>query len=405
MRKLGVMFLLLLISLWLSGCSNRVELNELGIITATGVDGKSGAWIVTYQIIIPSAMASGTGGGGGGSQSAVHTFSTEAKTIREAIDISNLENPRRLYFAHNNVLLIGKKSADQGINEIIDIYLRNFETRETVKVLVADGEARELLKQLTPPEKVPGVALAKILAKDNQLGSFFPLITVYEIAQRISSDSEAAGIPEVAKVGSGDGKLDTIEVFQKTSAKVKLKLSGLSVIKGSKRIATLKQKESQGVSWLNNQMNSSTLSFTDPVKNNEEKRYTAFQVRKATVKATPIKGPLHYTLKVDVKVKGEIVESETKINITKSKGINQMQQLINKEIEAQILNSWQTIQSLKVDLAGVANKIHRKYPKDWHKIKDTWPEELARMDIKINVETVISRPGLFQNSFKKQIGK
>ncbi|WP_410512221.1 Ger(x)C family spore germination protein [Paenibacillus sp. BR2-3] len=405
MRRLGVISVLLLIGLWLSGCGNQTELNELGIISATGVDGTEGNWTVTYQIIIPSAMSSGAGGsgGGGGSQSAVHTFSTEGKTIREAIDVSNLENPRKLYFAHNNVLLIGKETANAGINEIVDSYLRNFDSRETVKVMVADQEARDLLKQLVPPERLPGVALAKILKKDSQMGSFFPTITMYEIAQRISSETGAVGIPEVSMVGSGDEKLDSIEVFQKTSSKVKLKLSGLSVFKGSKRIATLNRMESQGISWLDNKMNSSTLSFEDPNTKDGVKSFTAFQVHIAKVKTTPVKGPLHYTLNVKVRVNGEIVESASQEDISKTEGINKMQQLVNKQIEAQIQDSWKTIQKLNVDLLGIANKVHRKYPKDWNKIKGSWSDELARMDIKIDVQTIISRPGLFQKSFTKQV--
>jgi spore germination protein KC len=32
---------------------------------------------------------------------------------------------------------------EQGIEEIIDIYLRNLDSRETVKVFIANGEARD----------------------------------------------------------------------------------------------------------------------------------------------------------------------------------------------------------------------------------------------------------------------
>ena len=110
---------LLLIALCLTGCGNRTELNELGITTATGYDGQKGNWTITYQVIVPSAMSTGSGvAGGGGSQAAIHTFSTKGSTIREAVAASSLENPRRLYFAHTNVIVIGKGTAEAGIAEI-----------------------------------------------------------------------------------------------------------------------------------------------------------------------------------------------------------------------------------------------------------------------------------------------
>ena len=405
MRRFGIISILLLGSSILTSCGNRTELNELGIVTASGIDGKEGAWSVTYQIIIPSAMSTGTGGsGGGGSQSAVHTFSTEGKTIREAIDITNLENPRKLYFAHNNILLIGKEAADSGIDEIVDNYLRNFESRESVKVVIANEKARDLLKQMVPPEKLPGVALAKILNKDTKVGSFFPSVTMFDIAQGITSEHSCIGVPEISVVGSGSDKLDSIDVFQKTSTKIKLKLTGLSVFKGPKRVGTLKREESQGVSWLTNRMKSSTLSFEEKDPKTGVKSYSAFQVTKAHVKAVPIKGPSHFTLKVTAHVYGELLESTSQVDISKPEGIYHLEQQVDKKVVSQMELGWASMQKLNVDLVGIANMIHRQYPKDWAKIKDSWFQELQRMDMKVEVHSEISRPGLIQKSYTKVLG-
>ncbi len=99
-RQVRVSYVLFIAGLLLTGCVDRTELNELGITTATGIDGHKGDWINTYQIIIPSAMTTGSGGSStGASQSAVHTFSTHGKTLRETVTKSSLEYPRKLYFA------------------------------------------------------------------------------------------------------------------------------------------------------------------------------------------------------------------------------------------------------------------------------------------------------------------
>ena len=403
MYRSCVISVVLVIVLLLTGCGNRTELNGIGITTATGVDGKQGNWTITYQVINPSAMSSSAGGGtGGASQSAVYTFSTHAKTIREAIDITSLENARKLYFAHNDVIIIGKQSAEEGIAEVVDTYLRNSQSRETVKLLIADGEAREYLKMLVPPEKLPGQALSQILKESNQTGSFFPSKSIFEFALEISSDSGAVGIPEISLKGNDGSQLESIDIFKETSSKAKLKLSALSVFKADKRIGKLNQSESLGVSWLNNKVNSTTFSFEDK---DSDMRLSTFWVRNAKVKVTPVKGPLHYSLNVKANVTGELVESNSQEPIDKSEGMNNMQQQVEKVIESQILAGWNAIQKLNIDLIGIANIIHRKHPKDWKNIKESWSEEFANMDINIEVKVVIKRPGLFQKSFSNMLGK
>jgi spore germination protein KC len=398
-----VISVVLVIVLSLTGCGNHTELNGIGITTATGVDGKEGDWTITYQVVNPSAMSSSAGGGAGGaSQSAVHTFSTHANTIREAVDMSNLENARKLYFAHNDLIIIGKRAAEEGIAEVIDIYLRSSESRETVKLLIADGEASEYLKMLVPPGKLPGQSLSQILKESNQTSSFFPSKSIFEFALEISSDSGAVGIPEVSLKGNDSSKLESIDIFKETSSKAKLKLSTLSVFKADKRIGKLNQLESLGVSWLNNKVNSTTFSFEDK---GSDKRLSTFRVRNAKVKVTPVKGPLHYSLNVKANVAGELVESTSQEPIDKSEGINNMQQQVEKVIESQILAGWNSIQKLNIDLIGIANIIHRKHPKDWKNIKESWSEEFADMDINIEVKVVIKRPGLFQKSFSNILGK
>lgn len=394
-RQLRVSYVLFIAGLLLTGCVDRTELNELAITTATGIDGHKGDWINTYQIIIPSAMTTGSGGtSSGASQSAVHTFSTHGKTLRETVTKSSLEYPRKLYFAQNNILVIGKKAAEQGIEEIIDIYLRNLDSRETVKIFIANGEARNFLKKLVPPEKIPGQALEKIIERDSKLASIYPAISMYEFISKISSDS-AAGVPEISLEGSEPEKLDSVDVFKETSAKNKLKLSGLSIFQKDKRVGFLNEKESIGVSWLNNQIKNTTVNYVDGNVT------SAFLIRKAKVKVTPIKNLNHYYLNVDVKATGDLLSASSQREMKDMQSVGQLQMQAAETIKLQIQEGWKALQQKNIDLIGVGNKIHHKYPKDWKKIKETWPEEFANMDIKIGVKMKLARPGLFEKSFNE----
>ncbi|MCE3202299.1 Ger(x)C family spore germination protein [Paenibacillus sonchi] len=400
MHRRWVVAIWLVTGLLLAGCGNRIEMNELGITTATGFDGQQGDWTITYQIIIPPAMASGAGGssGGGGSQAAVHTFSAHGKTIREAVAASSRDNPRKLYFAHTNVLIIGKQAAETGIEEILDTYYRNPDARETVKVLVADGEARDFLNKLIPPEKLPGRALSDILQKNKQLSSYYPSVSVHQLALGISSDSGSAGVPEVSLTGTDSSSLESSSVFQQTSTSSKLKISGLSVFQKAKMVGTLNQNESTGISWLTDQIHLTTISYSS----RDDTDVSAFLVRNAKVKVTPVKEALHYTIKVKAKVVvGEFLETTTHEDLLKTQSVKKLEQQAEQIIRTQILDGWKAVQQLKIDLVGIGNKIHRKSPKDWKRLKESWPEGIADMDMDIDVEVNLKRPGLFQSSFSR----
>jgi spore germination protein KC len=396
MRCLRCILLLPILVILGTGCGNRTELNELGITAATGFDGGTGNWTITYQIINPSALSNSSGASGaGGSQSPVHTFSTQGKTIRAAVAVSNLENPRRLYFAHNNVVLIGKKTAEQGIDEIFDNYYRNPDARETVRVVIVEGEARDFLKKLNPPEKIPGQALSEILQKNTQFVSFYPSITMHELALKITSDSEAAGVPTLALRGEEDVKMNSTDIFNQTSTKGKVKVSGLSVFRKTKMIDVIHQKESLGISWLTNQIDLTTLSTLD-----SQSKQSAILIRKAKVKVSPILNKdNNFTLMVNAKVSGELLATLSKEDITSLYGLDKLQTQAEELIEAQMREGWKYVQRMNIDLIGIADKIHRKYPKEWKKIKKSWPGELANVNLQIHVDVNIKRVGLLQNSF------
>lgn len=122
--------------------------------------------MTSYQIVIPQSISTQAGGGGGGSESPVTVFSTKGKTLLEAIQRISLESSRALFFAHNRVLIISEKVAkEKGISGIMDFYLRDGESRETMVVVLSKGPARDILETLTPQEKIPAHALIEYFSR------------------------------------------------------------------------------------------------------------------------------------------------------------------------------------------------------------------------------------------------
>ncbi|WP_435920986.1 Ger(x)C family spore germination protein [Paenibacillus sp. DYY-L-2] len=400
MRRTGLGCLAaVFICLLTSGCWNRTELDELGITSATGFDRQNGKWVLSYQLIVPSTMGAiqGGGGGGGGSNPNVHTFTSEGHTIREAADFSYVENPRRLYFAHTDVMVIGKEAAEYGLMEILDLYFRNNDARETVLVTLTDGTAKEILRKLIPPEKMPGAALADILSKESKFSSTFPMIKVYQLAQKITSDAGAAGVPVVGFTGKS-GEMENTDDQKKTFSQEEIKLMRLAVIKKDRLAGWIGRDESLGISWLTDKVKGSTISFRCQEK--DSPKQSTFRVTQSKTKLSITKERDHYKAIVNVKVKGQLLEYNCEGDLSKPETIRSIEQSIAEEISGLINNGWAASQRMGADLAGFADMVHRKYPKDWRGIEKDWPELFSQMKLEITISVSVKRPGLLNKSFE-----
>ncbi|SET61478.1 Ger(x)C family spore germination protein [Paenibacillus sp. NFR01] len=387
-------------TLLLNGCGRANELNELSIVTGSGIDGKEGNYTVTYQVSVASANASAAGGASGGSsQSGVHVFSTTGKTIRDTIFMSAVEHPRRLYFAHNNVLIISKETAESGISTVLDSYFRNPESREMVDVMVTDGKARDILTKNIPPEKLPGRAIAEIVDKEQILVSFYPATSVFQLALGITSESQVASVPEIGISGENPKSLETADAMTKTSQDAKVRMTGLVIFKGDRVVGKMNLKESLGLAWLTNRVKGTMLSFPNP-DSSEEPNQSAVRVFKAKVKITPVKESTHYTIKLKAEVRGELAETTTQEDLTDTAGIHKLERSIEKIILEQMQVGWEAAKAMKVDILGIGNRIHERNPKEWNRLKSDWDQELAQMELQAEVKMKVVRTRMFLDSFK-----
>lgn len=398
-RSVNLLLMCAAFCLVLAGCWDRRELNELGITSATGIDWADGKWNVTYQVVVPSGMWSGGGGGGGGgtSQSSIHVFSADGKTIREAANKSNLEIPRQLYFAHTDAVVIGRAAAEHGLSEVVDLYLRSIQARETVMMAVTEGRASDILKLFVPLEKLPGNALNKIITKEELNSGYYPAVRLFDFAQSLYSDSRAIGVPDINLKGKRDAKarneLSTLDSFKQTYNDSKLALTGESVFKDGRRIGRLAFKESFGISWLSGDVKRSALAVPCPSGSNRN-AFSTFRIDKARTKITPRKTKDGFRMLVRADVSGELLESECKLDLTKNEAVRQLGDSIEREIEDIMDTGWSAARRMKADLPGFADKIHRKYPNDWKKLKDQWTEQFPKLEIQPKISVSVIRIGL-----------
>ncbi|HWI53988.1 MAG TPA: Ger(x)C family spore germination protein, partial [Symbiobacteriaceae bacterium] len=118
--------------LLLTGCWSRVEVNDLAIVSLVGIDrtpeGEIELWI---NVVVP-ARAGGAPGAGAPTGQPGNPFimlNARGKTILHAATRLQRQLPRRLFWAHARVILLGERLARDGSLPAVDFLTRHRELR------------------------------------------------------------------------------------------------------------------------------------------------------------------------------------------------------------------------------------------------------------------------------------
>jgi len=392
MSKFKTICLLLIVSLFLSGCWSKRELNELAIVSALGIDKVDDEFDVTVQIVVPGEISSKAPTSG---RSPVITHHAKGKTIFEAIRKMTTLSTRKIYFAHTQVVILGDELAKEGIGEALDLISRDHEFRNDFDVIIAhEATAKDVLNVLTPVEKVPANKIINSLRTSQKAWGSTISINIDELVSTLSSNEKSPLIPAIEI--QGDAALGMSKAnINKVETPVILKYAGLAVFKGDKYVGLLTDKESQSVSFLSDKIQSTIEIIACPKGGT-----IATEITKSKTK---IKGKFEKDapkINVHIEVEQNVGEVECKINLTSHKNIDYVnkktEELIKKRIEKTITTIQQTY---RADIFGFGEELHRADPKKWKKIKNDWPTIFQ--DLPVNVEVHVRTKGLgtMQNSF------
>ncbi|MGM0881610.1 MAG: Ger(x)C family spore germination protein [Bacillota bacterium] len=402
MRRGLILLLTISLSLLVSGCGSQTELNKLGIVSAMAFDlDETNQWIMTFQIIKPQSAQSKSGGGG--SQSPVTVFSSKGKTILEAIQKSDLETSRRLFFSHVSVVIISQRVAKYGVSQLLDSYLRDNQQRETANVLISSGDAKKVLEVLTPLESNPGNAIANLISEHGDGQSSLAPSKVHELISTMTNPSASSILPEIKITGEGKRQA-SLDALKETRSPAVLKLDRVGVFKQDKFAGWLTRKESLGIPWIMNRIKSTTVVFPCQGENRKE-QLSSFLVEKSRAKLKPAVSGGHLLMSVNIDAKGSLTETACKLDLEKAETLNKLEEHIQEQIKSDVEHSFQALKKMKADALGFGDAFHKAYPQAWKKWSSNWENEFSKISMNVTVKVTIRRTGMINDSFPKISGK
>lgn len=362
----------------LTGCWDRVEINDLAIVTAAAIDKTDNKVEVSLQIFIPKALSSGGAGGPGGGGGSPVTLVANQKGVNIADALSKLQGdlPRKMFWGQCKVFIFGEALAKDGIEEHLDFLLRYAETRERALVFVTKGMGKSMLEIQTLLERDSSEVVreqAKLIDKMN--------ITLQNLDETQSSNGLAGIAPYIT--------ISTKKEQNKESRKLP-KISGIAIIHKNKMVGTMSDGEKRGILWLRNELRDYTVTF----KPNGSKGEVSIKQKSAHIKMTPIIHNNKWKMTVKIKTEGTVVQNGTNLNISDPVIAQRLEQAFEDDIKKRIHLAINKVQKeLNADILGFAKEFHRKYPKQWKKEKNNWDEIFPTIEVMVKVEAHIRNEG------------
>ncbi|MGE7759554.1 Ger(x)C family spore germination protein [Peribacillus sp. NPDC097895] len=393
MKKMLRVFLMLPI-ICLSGCWSSIELNELAIATALGIDKTEAGYLVTVQILNTSELAGDARSG----RSEVVTFKKSGATIYEAMRSLSTDVPRRIYVSHLREVVFGEEMAREGIGKALDVLSRQKELRSDFYMTVAKGAtAFDILNIQTGIEKIPANKIYNALENSEKRWAATRTVTLDELISSMISNGRESMLTGIFIYGdrkSGSNVLNAQDISPKTG----IRLDYLGVFKKDKLVGWLDKNDSKGVSYITNHVKSTAVTIPC-----EGEKITINTIRSKTkIKGRMEKGKP----KIDINVtsEGSIGDVECKIDLSKEENIKELNERYEKDVKGKIVGSIKKLQDdYQSDIFGFGEEIHRTDPKAWKRLEENWEQEFANLEVKVTVKAKIRNLGTMLESFQKEI--
>lgn len=395
--------LLLAVIVTQPACWDQREVEQLGIVMGIGVEPASGERVrVLVQNMAPAATgkdAAGGGGGGGGQNmggNAYRNRSREGDTIFEAMREIAQESSRRMFFAHNQVIIISESLArERGVKEIMDFFERNPEIRRTTWLLIGRGDLATLLDEPGRIEDLPAQRIVSIIDQQDRY-SRYAVLRLGDFLELLESESThpftavVETIPNPAAPNAADGHGQS--AGQVPQPLHNIRLYGTAVFRRDKLIGWLDPRESRGLQWLRNQVKGGDIDMPAPAAKGKS---ISLEIIRSKTKLQPEirDGQIYITVKI--KEEGNLTETTGPLDLTNPETIRKLEQIQAATIQAEIeaaLNKAQ--QEYGVDVFGFGEAVHRKYPREWKEMKKMWPELFPGVQVQFEIESKIRRTGL-----------
>lgn len=391
MRKAAILLLIAIMSMSLTACWSNREVNDIAIVSAIGIDkGNNGNIRLSLQLAVPLLIGTGSSQGGAGTSKLADTsgwvVSEEGATVMETFRSIQQKLPRKIFFSHSRIIIIGSSMAKSGVVQVLDFFERYRESQMKSYIAVSATTASDVMNYLPKFERLSSEVIFKELKR-----RVLPTVRLVDFLNALQSEGVEpfAPILEITASERGGGKYQNLVI------------SGSAVFKKDKMIGRLDDNEARGLHWVLDTVKEGVVTIEIDEGRHQGRISVELEKVNVTRKMEMEKsGKMGVSLHADVSA--NIYENTSNLDLETSENTNYVLDLLKDDIEKRIKSSIHKVQKdLRSDIFGFGQSVYRRNPKAWKEsYRKQWDTVFTEMDIKFDVDVRVLRTGLTNKTIK-----
>jgi spore germination protein KC len=379
---------LLLLAPILQGCGTAEggiairELNQLNVVMVTGVDydPKHKKFILSIQSVKPYKEKNA-----GISPESVYTARATGDTIMEASKNLRAQTSGKMIWFHSKIILLGETLTKQKtvIKEVIDFFARNREIRASSWILVAKGNAEDIVTGEPDGENTMGDELVGIINNQPEWGQT-AVVMLREWVNKYSNPYEGFVTGRVNQSLSKDKKKSIITI------------SGASVLHDGTLVADLSKEEVGTLRLLDKvtQQEPETILSTPLNGSQPNRKSTAVQIKVRDRNRSVVIDDIP-KINIELILDATILESGTSLDLMQKTTMDKLKKILEERIQGEIHALLHKMQKeKKVDIFGFNGLIHRQHKRYWREHKQDWREIYPNIPVQVSITWHSFRNGL-----------
>lgn len=381
--------LLLLVSLFMTGCWNYSELSDMAIVSSVAVDKENEEYLVSFLVTNAQKPDSTSQD----STASMTIISGKGKTIVEAINDLDLKIPKQHYLGHMSSLIISEEVANNTL-EVFDYFFRNPESIKKFYFIISRDKAVDTLKIISPLEIFPSESIVSNLRDINEEQAIISETLYSDFLNDVLTEGKN---PVVAAIKiSGDIKdADDEEDLNKTDIETFIDTDSMAIFHNYDFITFADKDESKGINVIRNKVKSLFLSVDcDGGSSLAKANKVETKIKLKFKDNKPV-----FTIESEAEI--QMQETTCKYDLESEDVINDLEKEYSKDLKRIIKKAIKLGQTEKSDIFGLGNIVYKKNNSYWDKNKDKWHKEIfPELEIKIKTKTRLISNGSIENTLK-----
>ena len=373
MKKLNIVFLIILLLSLTSCMSQNTEIKYRLIISGIGVDydKENNEYELTVQVLDTSENSAEQGK----SSVPVSNYTAKGKTITEAINSLGENTGKTPLYSQNRMIILGESVTGEQMIKALNFFVREYTSRPDVFVAAAKGKASDVLTI-----KANGEVPAKLIESAIE----------QSYKNSVSANTELYNTVNLSLEESSCFTLPLIEISKDRNKDEKtIRISGTRACSKDVSPKILSTEETMAFQFIMNDIQSGSLSLVcDDIPVGLEIISSKSKTDLKIIDGKPV-------FNIQVKSEFDIVEYEKDVfkNFSE-KDVKKIQQAAEKHISTIINNLLERMLKKEgCDIFRFGKRLEQKYPDIYKNFSSDLKKSLSETGVNVSVKVKIGRIG------------